>query len=123
MDDGSHNGHPSDDAAEAPEEHRLVHYHNLLDEILTLLVEDTPNEDALDGVVDTVLLSLLDSVASQGMRPPKALMDAFAAWVGTEDPRGYLRSVYADERGRLGQDTPEPITRYLRLTDEQYWAE
>jgi hypothetical protein len=122
MDDGSQNGQRGDDD-ETPEEHRAGHYQNLLDEVMTLLVEDASDEDALDGVVDSVLLALLDAVASQGLRPPRALMAALAAWVGTDDPRGYLRSIYTDERGRLAEDTPEPISRYLRLTDDQYWPE
>ena len=120
MEDGSQNGHQGGDE-ETAEEHRAGHYQNLLDEVITLLVEDAADEDALDGVIDSTLLALIDAVANQGFRPPKALMDALAAWVGTEDPRGYLRSIYADEHGRLAEDTPEPISRYLRLTDDQYW--
>ncbi|MBA2451498.1 MAG: hypothetical protein H0V51_26065 [Chloroflexi bacterium] len=122
MENGSQNGHQASDD-ETPEEHRAGHYQNLLDEVMTLLVEDAGDEDAVDGVVDSVLLALLDAVGAQGLRLPRALMDAVAAWVGTEDPRGYLRSIYTDDRGRLAEDTPEPITRYLRLTDEQYWPE
>jgi hypothetical protein len=122
MENGSQNGHQAGDD-ETPEEHRAGHYQNLLDEVMTLLVEDAGDEDAVDGVVDSVLLALLDAVGAQGLRLPRALMDAVAAWVGTEDPRDYLRSIYSDDRGRLAEDTPEPITRYLRLTDEQYWPE
>ena len=122
MDDGSQNGQEGGDE-ETPEEHRAGHLQNLLDEVLTLLVEDAADEDALDGVIDSVLLALVDAVATQGFRPPKALMDALAAWVGTDDARAYLRSIYADEHGRLAEDTPEPISRYLRLTDDQYWPE
>jgi len=121
MDDGSQNGHEGDE--ETPAEHRAAHFQNLLDEVLTLLVEDTDDEDGIDGVVDAVLLGLVDAVAARGFRPPRALMEALAAWVGTDDPRGYLRSVYTDERGRLADDTPDPISRYLRSTDEQYWPE
>ena len=122
MEDGSQNGHQSG-GAESPEEHRAGHLQNLLDEVLTLLVEDAEDEDAVDGIVDAVMLAVIDAVAAQGFRPPRALMDAVAAWVGTDDPRAYLRSVYADEGGRLADDTPEPISRYLRLSDDQYWAD
>jgi hypothetical protein len=122
MDNGSKNGHQSADE-ETPEEHRAGHYLNLLDESLTLMVEDAADEEAIDGVVDSVLLALIDAVAGHGLRPPRALMDALASWVGTEDPRAYLRSVYADQHGRLAEDTPEQISRYLTLTDEQYWPD
>ena len=122
MDDGSQNGQRGSDE-ETPEEHRSGHLQNLLDEVLTMLVEDSPDEDAIDGVVDSVMMALVDAVAAQGVRPPKALMDALAAWVGTDDPREYLRNVYADEGGRLADDTPEPIARYLHLSDDQYWPD
>jgi hypothetical protein len=122
MDDESQNGHRGHDE-ESAEEHRSGHLHNLLDEVLTLLVEEAADEDSVDATVDSVMLALLDAVAAQGVRPPKALMDALAAWVGTDDPRGYLRNVYADDRGRLAADTPEPIVRYLGQTDDQYWPE
>ncbi|HYU18364.1 MAG TPA: hypothetical protein VEQ11_06680 [Chloroflexota bacterium] len=122
MEDGSQNGH-SGENDQTPEEHRAAHYLNLLDETITLLVEDAADEDALDGVVDSVLLALVDAVATQGFRPPKALMDALGAWVGTEDPRAYLHNIYSDQHGRLADDTPEPISRYLRQTDDQYWTD
>ncbi len=122
MEDGSQNGHHGSDA-ETAEEHRAGHLQSLLDEVLTLLVEDAEDEDAVDGVVDVVMLALVDAVAGQGLRPPRALMHAVAAWVGTDDPRPYLRSVYSDDAGRLADDTPEPISRYLQLTDEQFWPD
>ena len=50
------------------------------------------------------------------------LVDAIAAWVGT-DPRGYLRSVYTDERGRVTEHTPESIVRYLASADDEYWPD
>lgn len=122
MDDGSQNGHQGGDN-ESPEEHRAAHFQNLLDEILTLLVEDADDEEAVDGVIDSVMLAMVDVVAAQGFRPPRALMEAVASWVGTDDPRAYLRGVYTDDQGRLAEDTPEPINRYLRLTDEQFWPD
>ncbi len=122
MDDGSHNGHAGD-REESTREHRDSHYLNLLDETITLLVEDAEDEDGLDGVVDSVLLALVDIVAGQGYRPPRALIGALGAWVGTDDPRPYLRSVYADEHGRLADDTPEQISQYLGQADEEYWPD
>jgi hypothetical protein len=122
MDDGSHNGHAGDHE-ESAREHRSSHYLNLLDESITLLVEDAEDDDAIDGVVDSVLLALVDIVAGQGFRPPRALMGALATWVGTDDPRPYLRSVYADKHGRLADDTPEQISRYLRETDDEFWPD
>ncbi len=122
MDHGSQNGHQGDDR-ESAEDHRAGHFQNLLDEVLTLLVEDAADTDAVDGVIDAVMLALVDAVANQGFRPPRALMDAVGAWVGTDDPRGYLRSVYADETGTLAEDTPEPISRYLRSSDDDFWPD
>ena len=111
MEDGSQNGHrPGDE--ESPDEHRAGHLQNLLDEVLTLLVEETGDDDEVEDVVEDVLISLLEVVGGRVQRLPRSLVDALAAWVGT-DPRGYLRSVYADERGRVADHTPESIVRFV----------
>ena len=121
MDDGSQNGHQGGDA-ESPEDHRAGHLLNMLDEVLAMLVEDSTDEDALDDVIESTLLALMDAVAVQTYRPPRPLLNAFAAWVGT-DPRGYLRTTFSDDRGRLADDTPEWVLQYLQLPDEQYWTD
>ena len=121
MENGSQNGHrPGDE--ETPDEHRAGHLQNLLDEVLTLLVEEANDDDDVEDVVEDVLLSVLEVVGSRVLRLPKPLVDALAAWVGT-DPRGYLRSVYTDDRGRIAEHTPESIVRYLASTDEEYWPD
>ncbi|MGE3910993.1 MAG: hypothetical protein AB7K36_16670 [Chloroflexota bacterium] len=121
MEDGSQNGHRTGDE-ESADEHRAGHLQNLLDEVLTLLVEEASDDDDVEDVVEDVLISLLEVVGGRVVRLPKPLVQAIAAWVGT-DPRGYLRSVYTDERGRVGEHTPEAIARYLASTDEEYWPE
>ncbi|MCC6174652.1 MAG: hypothetical protein IT305_05035 [Chloroflexi bacterium] len=121
MDDGSQNGHQTGDE-ETPEEHRATHLQNLLEELLTVMVEDATDDEDLDGVIDTALLSLVEVVGTRAYRLPRPLVEALAAWVGAE-ARGYLRSVYADEHGHLDTDTPDAIARYLTLSDEQYWPD
>lgn len=121
MDDGSQNGHESGHE-ETPDEHRAAHLQNLLDEVLTLLVEETEDDDEVEDVVEDVLISLLEVVGGRVQRLPRPLVDALAAWVGT-DPRGYLRTVYTDERGRMADHTPDAIARYLTSTDGEYWPE
>lgn len=121
MENGSQNGHRSEDE-ETPDEHRSAHLQNLLDEVLTLLVEETADDDEVDEVVEDVLVSLLEVVASRVERLPQPLVAALAAWVGT-DPRGYLRSLYTDERGRVADHTPDAIVRYLTTSDEEYWPD
>lgn len=121
MENGSQNGHRSGDE-ETPDEHRAGHLQNLLDEVLTLLVEEADDDDEVEDVVEDVLISLLEVVGSRVQRLPRPLVDAVAAWVGT-DPRGYLRSVYTDERGRVAEHTPESIVLYLRSSDAEYWPE
>ena len=121
MEDGSQNGHRTGDE-ESADEHRAGHLQNLLDEVLTLLVEEASDDDDVEDVVEDVLISLLEVVGGRVMRLPKPLVQAIAAWVGT-DPRGYLRGVYADERGRIAEHTPDSIVRYLTMTDGEYWPD
>lgn len=121
MENGSQNGHRSGDE-ETPDEHRAGHLQNLLDEVLTLLVEEAGDDDEIEDVVEDVLISLLEVVGSRVQRLPRPLVDVIAAWVGT-DPRGYLRTVYTDERGRVAEHTPESIVLYLRSSDGEYWPE
>lgn len=121
MEDGSQNGHRSGDE-ETPDEHRAGHLQNVLDEVLTLLVEEAGDDDEVEDVVEDVLISLLEVVGGRVQRLPKPLIDAIAAWVGT-DPRAYLRSIYADERGRVAEHTPDSIVRYLGSIDEEYWPD
>lgn len=121
MENGSQNGHRSGDE-ETPDEHRAGHLQNLLDEVLTLLVEEAADDDEVEDVVEDVLISVLEVVGGRVQRLPRPLMDALAAWVGT-DPRGYLRTIYTDERGRVVEHTPESIVRYLRTTDAEYWPD
>jgi hypothetical protein len=121
VEDDSQNGHRSGDE-ETPDEHRAGHLQNLLDEVLTLLIEETGDDDEVEDVVEDVLISLLEVVGVRVQRLPRPLVDALAAWVGT-DPRGYLRSVYTDPRGRMADHTPESIARYLAQTDEEYWPD
>lgn len=121
MEDGSQNGHRSGDE-ETPDEHRAGHLQNLLDEVLTLLVEEAQDDDAVEDVIEDVLISTLEVVGARVQRLPKPLIQAIAAWVGT-DPRGYLRGVYTDERGHIPEHTPESILRYLMSTDADYWPE
>lgn len=120
MENGSQNGHRSGDA-ETPDEHRAGHLQNLLDEVLTLLVEEA-DDDEVEDVAEDVLISLLEVVGGRLQQLPRPLVDAIAAWVGT-DPRGYLRSVYTDERGRITDHAPESIVRYLTSTDDEYWPD
>lgn len=122
MDNGSLNGHASGDR-EGRAEHRAEHYLNLVAESFTLLLEDSDDEDDVDDVIDSVLLELVDAIASQGFRLPHALMDAVSGWVGTEDPRPYLRANYVDERGEPREGTPEQILAYLRASDSEYWPD
>ncbi|MFN8523081.1 MAG: hypothetical protein U0821_08225 [Chloroflexota bacterium] len=122
MNEGSRNGH-HDGGEDAAASHRSEHYYNLLGETLTLLLEDSHDEDEVDDIVDSVILELVDAIAGGGFRLPRALMEAVSAWVGTDDPRAYLRATYVDEHGRLRHETPEPIVRYLTQSDEQYWPE
>ena len=121
VEDGSQNGHRSGDE-ETPDEHRAGHLQNLLDEVLTLLVEEAGDDDEVEDVVEDVLISMLEVVGGRVQRLPRPLVEAIAAWVGT-DPRGYLRSVYTDERGRVAEHTPDSIVRYLTSTDDEYWPE
>jgi hypothetical protein len=121
VENGSQNGHRSGDA-ETPDEHRAGHLQNLLDEVLTLLVEEAGDDDEVEDVVENVLIALLEVVGGRVQRLPRPLVDAIAAWVGT-DPRAYLRSVYTDERGRITDHAPESIVRYLTSPDEEYWPE
>ena len=119
MEDGSQNGHH---AEETPEEHRTGHLQNVLDEVLTLLVEEATDDDEVEDIVEDVLISLIEVVGARLQRLPRPLVDALSAWVGT-DARGYLRTVFADDLGRLGDHTPESIVRYLGTSDEEYWPE
>ena len=121
MEDGSQNGHHSG-SEETPDEHRAGHLQNLLDEVLTLLVEEAGDDDEVEDVVEDVLIALLEVVGSRVQRLPRPLVDALAAWVGT-DPRGYLRSVYTDEHGRVADHTPDSIMRYLTSNDDEYWPD
>ncbi|MCC7370006.1 MAG: hypothetical protein IT306_16385 [Chloroflexi bacterium] len=121
MENGSQNGHRSGDE-ETPDEHRAGHLQNLLDEVLTLLVEEAHDDDDVEDTVEDVLISLLETVGSRVHRLPKPLVQALAAWIGA-DPRGYLRGLYTDERGHIAEHTPESIVRYLLSTDEDYWPE
>lgn len=121
MDDGSQNGHQTDQD-ETPEEHRAGHLQNLLDEVLTLLVEEAADDDEVEDVVEDVLISLFEVVGGRVQRLPRPLVDAIGAWVGT-DPRSYLRNVYADEHGRIADHTPDSIMRYLATNDEEYWPD
>jgi len=56
-------------------------------------------------------------------------IDSGSSWrtetnvVGTEDPRAYLHNICSDQHGPLADDAPEPISRYLRQTDDQYWTD
>jgi len=119
VDDGSQNGHHTE---ETPDEHRTGHLQNILDEVLTVLVEETADEDEVEEVVEDVLIALVEVVGARVQRLPKPLVDAVSAWVGT-DARPYLRTVFTDERGRLGDHTPSSIERYLNQTDAEYWPE
>jgi hypothetical protein len=119
VEDGSQNGHH---AEETPDEHRTSHLQNILDEILTLLVEETDDDDQVEEVVEDVLIALIEVVGARVQRLPRPLVDALAAWVGT-DPRGYLRTVFADDLGRLGEHTPESIARYIAQSDDEYWPD
>lgn len=121
MENGSQNGHRSGDE-ESPDEHRAGHLQNLLDEVLTLLVEDAHDDDDVEDVVEDVLISMFEVVGARVQRLPKPLIQAIAAWVGT-DPRAYLRGVYTDERGQIPDHTPDSIVRYLMSTDSEYWPE
>jgi hypothetical protein len=121
VENGSQNGHRSGDE-ETPDEHRAGHLQNLLDEVLTLLVEESHDDDDVEDVVEDVLVSLLEVVGGRVQRLPRPLIQAIAAWVGT-DPRGYLRGIYSDERGHIAEHTPESIVRYLMSTDPEYWPE
>jgi hypothetical protein len=121
VEDGSQNGHHSG-SEETPDEHRAGHLQNLLDEVLTLLVEEAGDDDEVEDVVEDVLIALLEVVGSRVPRLPRPLVDALAAWVGT-DPRGYLRSVYTDEHGRVADHTPDSIMRYLTSNDDEYWPD
>jgi hypothetical protein len=121
VEDGSQNGHRSGHE-ETPEEHRAGHLQNLLEEVLTLLLEEASDDDEVEDVVEDVLIGLLEGVGARVQRLPRPLVDAIAAWVGT-DPRGYLRGVYTDERGRVAEHTPESIVRYLTLSDDEYWPD
>lgn len=121
MENGSQNGHRSGDE-ETPDEHRAGHLQNLLDEVLTLLVEEAHDDDDVEDTVEDVLISLLETVGSRVRRLPKPLVGALAAWIGA-DPRGYLRGLYTDELGHIAEHTPESIVRYLLSTDEDYWPE
>jgi hypothetical protein len=94
----------------------------LLDEVLTLLVEEAGDDEEVEDVVEDVLISMLEVVGGRVQRLPRPLVDAIAAWVGT-DPRAYLRSVYTDERGRVAEHTPESIVRYLMSSDDAYWPD
>ena len=121
MENGSQNGHRSGDE-ETQDEHRAGHLQNLLDEVLTLLVEESHDDDDVEDVVEDVLVSLLEVVGGRVQRLPRPLIQAIAAWVGT-DPRGYLRGIYSDERGHIAEHTPDSITRYLMSTDSEYWPD
>jgi hypothetical protein len=121
VEDGSQNGHRSGDE-ETPDEHRAGHLQNLLDEVLTLLVEEAGDDDEVEDVVEDVLISMLEVVGGRVLRLPKSLVDAIGAWVGT-DPCGYLRSIYTDERGHMAEHTPDSIIRYLMSTDGEYWPD
>ena len=121
MENGSQNGHRSGDE-ETPDEHRAGHLQNLLDEVLTLLVEEAHDDDDVEDVVEDVLISMFEVVGARVRRLPKPLIEAIAAWVGT-DPRAYLRGVYTDERGQIPEHTPDSIVRYLLSTDSEYWPD
>jgi hypothetical protein len=121
VENGSQNGHRSGDE-ETPDEHRAGHLQNLLDEVLTLLVEEAHDDDDVEDVVEDVLISMLEVVGGRVLRLPKPLIQAIGAWVGT-DPRAYLRGVYTDELGHVPDHTPESIMRYLTSTDSEYWPE
>lgn len=121
MENGSQNGHRSGDE-ETPDEHRAGHLQNLLDEVLTLLVEEAGDDDEVEDVIEDVFISTLEVVGGRVQRLPKPLVEAIAAWVGT-DPRGYLRTLYTDEFGRMAEHTPDSIVRYLMLTDGEYWPD
>ena len=121
MENGSQNGHRSGDE-ETPDEHRAGHLQNLLDEVLTLLVEEAHDDDDVEDVVEDVLISMFEVVGARVRRLPKPLIQAIAAWVGT-DPRAYLRGVYTDERGQIPEHTPDAIVRYLLSTDSEYWPD
>jgi hypothetical protein len=103
-------------------EHRAEHYFTILSESLTLLAEDTEDADDMEDIIDAVLLELIDAVASQGYKLPRPLMEAIGSWVGTDDPRAYLRSSYSDDSGRIRPSTPEEITAYLTSSNKQYWG-
>jgi len=121
VENGSQNGHQSGDE-ETPDEHRAGHLQNLLDEVLTLLVEEAADDDEVEDVVEDVFISMLEVVGGRVQRLPKPLVEAIAAWVGT-DPRGYLRTIYTDERGHMADHTPDSIMRYLHSTDGEYWPD
>jgi len=121
VENGSQNGHRSGNE-ETPDEHRAGHLQNLLDEVLTLLVEEAGDDDEVEDVVEDVFISMLEVVGGRVQRLPKPLVEAIAAWVGT-DPRGYLRSIYTDERGHMAEHTPDSIIRYLLSTDDEYWPD
>jgi hypothetical protein len=119
VEDGSQNGHHTE---ETPDEHRTGHLQNVLDEVLTLLVEETTDDDEVEEVVEDVMIALIEVVGARVQRLPRPLVEALSAWVGT-DARGYLRSVFADEMGRLGEHTPESIARYISQSDDEYWPD
>jgi hypothetical protein len=119
VEDGSQNGHHTE---ETPDEHRTGHLQNILDEVLTVLVEETADDDEVEEVVEDVLIALVEVVGARVQRLPRPLVEALSAWIGT-DARAYLRTVFADEIGRLGDQTPDSIVRYLSQTDGEYWPE
>jgi len=119
VEDGSQNGHHTE---ETPDEHRSGHLQNILDEVLTVLIEETADDDEVEEIVEDVLIALVEVVRARVQRLPRPLVDALSAWVGT-DARGYLRTVFADDLGRVGDQTPESIARYLAQTDDEYWPE
>ena len=122
MEDGSQNGHrPGDE--ETPDEHRAGHLQNLLDEVLTLLVEEAGDDDEVEDVVEDVLISLLEVVGGRVQRLPRPLIDAHWRPGSGRTRARYLRSVYTDERGRVAEHTPESIVRYLTSTDDEYWPD
>jgi len=121
VENGSQNGHGSHDE-ETADEHRAGHLQNVLDEVLTLLVEEAHDDDQVEDIVEDVLISVLEVVGGRLRRLPKPLIDAIGGWVGT-DPRGYLRGLYTDERGHVADHTPESIVRYLLSTDSEYWPD
>jgi hypothetical protein len=121
VENGSQNGHRSGDE-ETPKEHRAGHLQNLLDEVLSLLVDEAGDDDEVEDVVEDVLISVLEVVGGRVQRLPKPLIEALAAWVGT-DPRSYLLNIYTDERGHFVEHVPETIIRYMRSTDDEYWPD